>query len=141
MAAYTEEEYRSEIREKVNLCYSIAGIARSKKMDIKDTVEIPLANDMADRIEELLEIKGISVEIRKLSETMAREEVALEMAKRIADQNRDKGTDRAVDMAVRAGLAILTEGILVAPLEGISKVTVGKITMAVNMCLLFTPDP
>lgn len=126
MATYTEDAYRKEIKEKVDLCYEIAGIARSRKMDIKDTVEIPLANDMADRIEELLEIRGISGEIRKLSETMAREEVALEMAKRIADKNRDKGTDKAVDMAVRAGLAILTEGILVAPLEGISKVTIGK---------------
>ncbi len=126
MPSYTEEDYKFEIKRKVDLCYTIAKDARSRGMDIRDIVEIPLANDMADRIEELLEIKGISNEIRTLSETMAREEVALEMAKRIADQNSDKGKDRAVDMAVRAGLAILTEGILVAPLEGISKVNIGK---------------
>ncbi|MCL4323553.1 MAG: DNA polymerase II large subunit [Candidatus Thermoplasmatota archaeon] len=122
----SEKEYQNLIRTKVNQCYDIAKIARSKGLDINERVEIPLANDMADRIGELLDLKGISQEIRDLSLTMSREEVALEMAKRTAQKYSQYGPDKAVDMSVRVGLAILTEGILVAPLEGISRVTIGK---------------
>ncbi|MHB1440386.1 MAG: DNA polymerase II large subunit [Cuniculiplasma sp.] len=126
MPAINEEEYHTLIREKVRECYVIAEAARSKGMDVTDRIEIPLANDMADRIGELLNLRDISQEIRDLSLTMSREEVALEMARRISEKYSSQGKEKAVDMAVRVGLAILTEGILVAPLEGISKVTVGR---------------
>ena len=125
MSTLDEEAYHQEISKKVEVCYDVAKIARSKNKDIRDFVEIPLANDMADRIEELLEIKGISGEIRDLSKDTSREEVALIMAKKIAERYSSNGKDKAVDMAVRSGLAILTEGILVAPLEGISRVSIG----------------
>ena len=125
MSTLDEEAYHQEISKKVEVCYDVAKIARSKNKDIRDFVEIPLANDMADRIEELLEIKGISSEIRDLSKDTSREEVALIMAKKIAERYSSNGKDKAVDMAVRSGLAILTEGILVAPLEGISRVSIG----------------
>ncbi|MGP6220465.1 DNA polymerase II large subunit [Caldiplasma sukawensis] len=122
----SEEEYKRNLYSDVQECYEIARIARKKGMDILEDVEIPLANDMADRIEELIGIRGISKEIRELSQTMSREEVSIEMAKRIASRLRDQGVEKALDGAVRTGLAILTEGILVAPLEGISSVKIGK---------------
>ena len=126
MATISETDYQLLVRKKVNECYDVARVARSRGLDITDRVEIPLANDMADRIGELLNLKDISQEIRDLSLTMSREEVALEMAKRTAQKYSGEGMDKAVDMSVRVGLAILTEGILVAPLEGISRVTIGK---------------
>ena len=117
MPAISEEEYHTLIGEKVRECYVIAEAARSKGMDVTDRIEIPLANDMADRIGELLNLRDISQEIRDLSLTMSREEVALEMARRISEKYSSQGKEKAVDMAVRVGLAILTEGILVAPLS------------------------
>jgi DNA polymerase II large subunit len=126
MPPIDEKKYQQEIKEKVDLCYDIAGKARAMGRDVTNKIEIPLANDMADRIEELLNVKGLSGEIRELSLNMTREEVALEMARRVAEKTAKEGKEKAVDIAVRTGLAILTEGILVAPLEGISKVTIGK---------------
>ncbi len=88
----------------------------------------PLASDMADRVEELISIPGIAAEIRELGgEKMSREEVAIEMARRVASRlSGQGGTEAALDKAVRVGLAILTEGILVAPLEGIGGVYISK---------------
>lgn len=126
MSPWSEEEYKENIRAKVEECYRIGIEARSRGKDVTERVEIPLANDMADRVEELLGIKGIGKEIRELSQKMSREEVSLEMAKRIAAKFEDQGKEMALDKAIRAGLAILTEGILVAPLEGISQVNIGK---------------
>lgn len=58
---------------------------------------------------------------------MSREEVAIEMARRVASRlSGQGGTEAALDKAVRVGLAILTEGILVAPLEGIGGVYISK---------------
>ena len=126
MSSWSEEEYQKNIKAKVEECYRIGIEARSRGKDVTERVEIPLANDMADRVEELLGIKGISREIRELSQTMSREEVSLEMAKKIAAKFADQGKEVALDRAIRAGLAILTEGILVAPLEGISQVNIGR---------------
>ncbi len=77
------------------------------------------------RVEKLLshlKVDGISEEIRTLAATLPREEVAVRIARRLAsDPNRGDATTR-VDVALRVGLAILTEGILVAPLEGLAEV-------------------
>ena len=119
------EGYRKYISERVKQAYDVAQEARSKGLDVSDHVEIPLASDMAERIEALIGIKGIAQEIRDLSSRMSREEVSLEMSRRIAAMFRDNRKE-ALDKAIRVGLAILTEGILVAPLEGIADVYIGK---------------
>ena len=73
------------MKERVEECYSIAEQCRSKGFDVKDFVEIPLAADMAERVEELLSIKGIAQDIRDLSGQMSREEVSLEMSSFLED--------------------------------------------------------
>ena len=108
--------------------YKVAEQARHVGFDPEVVPEIPRAQDMAMRVEKLLAhlgIEGISAEIRTLAETMPREEVALTIARRIArDPARGESTAARVDAALRVGLAILTEGILVAPLEGLAEVHV-----------------
>ncbi|MGI0150883.1 MAG: DNA polymerase II large subunit, partial [Thermoplasmata archaeon] len=55
----------------------------------------------------------------------SREGVAVEMVRRLArDTARASAPGARLDMALRVGLAILTEGILVAPLEGLTEVRV-----------------
>ncbi|MEM0140295.1 MAG: DNA polymerase II large subunit [Ferroplasma sp.] len=117
------DKYNEMLRKKVNDCYAIATEARSLGKDVSTEVEIPLANDMAERVEELIHIKGIAGDIRKLSKTMSREEVSLQISKQVADLLKADRRE-ALDKSVRVGLAILTEGILVAPLEGIKEVNI-----------------
>ncbi len=119
------EEYRQRITADVKRCFSMAERARSLGRDVSDHVEVPLASDMAERIEALIGITGIADTIRDLSSRMSREEVSLEVSRQVARIYKDNKKE-ALDKSIRVGLAILTEGILVAPLEGIADVYIGK---------------
>ncbi len=120
------EAYFRRIEDSVDRAYAVAEAARRKGLDPTLAPEIPRAQDMAGRVEKLLahlDIAGISEEIRALAQQMPREEVAVEITRRIArDTTRAGGLVQRVDAALRVGLAILTEGILVAPLEGLAEV-------------------
>jgi len=122
------ESYFRTVESEVDRAYAIAEKARHVGYDPEIVPEIPRAQYMAMRVEKLLShlgIEGISTEIRALGETLPREEVALTIARRIAgDATRGDSTAARVETALRVGLAILTEGILVAPLEGLAEVHV-----------------
>ncbi len=120
------EEYSRAIESTVDRAYEVAVRARREGLDPQTSPEIPRAQDMASRVEKLLAhlgIDGISEEIRTLAATMPREEVAVAVTRRLArDPSRGGSVAARVDAALRVGLAILTEGILVAPLEGLAEV-------------------
>ena len=122
-------EYFGELKDKIDLCYSIASHARKKGFDPELEVEIPQALDLASRVEQLVGPKGIAPKIRLATKKIRnRELVSLEIAKEIVKDKKYnfKSTEDAIDQAIRTGLAILTEGVLVAPLEGIAEVRTGK---------------
>ena len=122
------EEYFNGLFAEADRCYGIARKARSRGLDPEVFVEIPRAEDLASRCEKLLEawhVDGVAERIRELSKSHNREEVSLLIAKEMATQPA-KTREEAIDRAVRVGLAVLTEGILVAPLEGIAGVKVGR---------------
>lgn len=122
-------DYFKELSDKKDECYVIAEKARSKGKDPETFVEIPQAEDLASRVEKLLadwDVEGIAKDIRELSEEYGnRELVSLVVARKVAGIQ--KGTrEQRIDRAVRVGLAVLTEGILVAPLEGIADTKIGR---------------
>ncbi|HTW76743.1 MAG TPA: DNA polymerase II large subunit [Thermoplasmata archaeon] len=120
------EVYFRAIESEVDRAYAVAVRARQEGYDPEVVPEIPRAQDMASRVEKLLAhlgIDGIAAEIRSLAARMPREEVAIAIARRLATDPARGGTvAERVDAALRVGLAILTEGILVAPLEGLAEV-------------------
>jgi len=122
------ETYFRAVESEVDRAYRVAERARSEGLDPQTSPEIPRAQDMASRVEKLLAhlgIEGISSEIRELAARMPREEVAVAIARRLAtDERSGRSVAERVDAALRVGLAILTEGILVAPLEGLAEVHV-----------------
>ncbi|HTT25835.1 MAG TPA: DNA polymerase II large subunit [Thermoplasmata archaeon] len=120
------DEYFRSIESEVDRVYERGEEARRTGIDPQTRTEIPRAQDMASRVEKLLQhlpVQGIAAEIRTLAETEPREEVALRIARRLAaDPTRGETLEARLDCALRVGLAILTEGILVAPLEGLAEV-------------------
>lgn len=122
------ESYTRAIEAEVDRAYEVAGRARAEGFDPELVPEIPRAEDMAMRVEKLLghlHVAGISTEIRELARVLPREEVAVTLVRRIAsDASRGGSVAERVETALRVGLAILTEGILVAPLEGLAEVHV-----------------
>ncbi|MDR2866340.1 MAG: DNA polymerase II large subunit [Methanomassiliicoccaceae archaeon] len=117
------QSYFSELNRKNDICYSIARRARGKGLDPQPRIEIPQAEDLASRVEKLLAdygVEGVSDDIRRLTEEYKnREVVSLMIAKEIAKRPAES-REKAIDRAIRVGLAVLTEGILVAPLEGLA---------------------
>jgi DNA polymerase II large subunit len=122
------EEYFSSLQRQVDACYEVARRARMKGFDPELDVEIPQAQDLAARVEKLLvdwDVEGVASRIRELSTDHNREEVSILIAKEYAKLPA-KSREFAIERAVRVGLAVLTEGILVAPLEGITGASVGR---------------
>ena len=119
------KRYFENLENKADEIYRIAREARGMGFDPEVDVEIPRAKDLALRVEELTGVNGVAEEIRNLSsETDDRGSIAILMAKKIARKYKNK--NEALEKAIRVGLAILTEGILVAPLEGIADVKIKK---------------
>lgn len=118
--------YAETIDAAVDRAYAVARSARAVGLDPEPQPEIPPAQDMSSRVEKLLghlPLAGIAEEIRDRARTLPREEVAVEMVRTIVhDPRRGGSVEARLDAALRVGLAILTEGILVAPLEGLAEV-------------------
>ncbi len=128
-ASTTMRTYFSQLQKEIDICYTIANLARKKGKDPELTVEIPQALDLAARVEQLVGPKDIAKIIRRETKIIEnRELVSLEIARQIVGGKiyKFKTVEAALDQAVRTGLAILTEGVLVAPLEGIAEVKLGS---------------
>jgi len=128
---YSQEmaNYFSELNAKKDEIYELATKARAMGFDPEDYVDVPQAEDLASRCEELLKdynVKGVAEVIRqKTLEAGNREVACLLTAKEVATWPAES-LEQALDRATRVGLAVLTEGILVAPLEGIAETRIRK---------------
>ncbi|MBS3816120.1 MAG: DNA polymerase II large subunit [Candidatus Thermoplasmatota archaeon] len=117
------KEYFQNLEDEAENCYELAEKARSLGYDPEEEVEIPRAEDLALRAEELTEVENTAEKIRELSEKYDRGEVSIRIAKEVASREKGSVSERLED-AIRIGLAVLTEGILVAPLEGIGGIEI-----------------
>ena len=121
--------YFDNLRAGLQRELDLAGEARKRGEDPHPYVEIPLANDLADRVENLIGIKGVAARVRELSQTIGnREEVALRIGKEIAEGKVGGITSReeAVEAAIRVSMAVITEGVVAAPLEGVVGIKIDK---------------
>src|SRR2546427_4171052 len=128
IASEEVRSYFAMLAEQVTSTYAVARVARSRGFDPELDVETPLTDDLASRVERLLEnyeVEGVARRIRELAKHNDREELAILVAKEMAVQPA-ASREKAVERAVRVGLAILTEGVLVAPLEGLAAVKIKR---------------
>jgi DNA polymerase II large subunit len=105
--------------------YDISEKAREKGLDPALKPECKVARDLADLVEGLVGPKGVAESIRKLSEKLPREELAFKIAEEIVyGKFGHMEAEAAADQAIRTALAILTEGLTAAPLQGVAKVKI-----------------
>lgn len=123
-----QEAYFRKLEAEFIRCRDIATVARSRGYDPSFKVEIPSATDLADRVEVLMGVEGLAVHIRHCEKKMSREEASLQVAADIAEGlvGKFKNQEEAIQCAVRTAVAVLTEGVVAAPLEGISQVSLAK---------------
>ncbi len=119
--------YREELEKGLERELEIATEARSKGLDPDTKVEIQITDGMAERVEAITSIKGISRRIKEL-EGKEREEIALIIGMDIAEGRLGEGKRgvEAIELAVRAAVAIITEGVVAAPIEGISRIEASR---------------
>jgi DNA polymerase II large subunit len=120
---------RAEITKRVDELYFIANMARAKGYDPSPEVEIRRAKNLASRVEELVGPRGIAKELNSLFRENDREESSIIVAKKIIGgefSDRKESRMELLQQALRTSLGVLTEGVLVAPIEGISGVAVGR---------------
>ncbi|MFT4944768.1 MAG: DNA polymerase II large subunit, partial [Halovenus sp.] len=121
-----EERYFREIETELEAALELANEARERGDDPEPTVEIPVAKDMADRVENILGIDGVADRVRDLEGERSREEAALVLVEdfvegTVGDYDTQAGK---IEGAVRTAVALLTEGVVAAPIEGIDRVEI-----------------
>lgn len=121
------EKYLAGLQEGLQQAMDVAGRARAAGIDPRTVVEIPVASDLADRVEALLGIRGIAARIREMEGQMSREEVALHIGDDFVQRRfGEESNEEILDHAIRTAMAVLTEGVVAAPTEGIAKVGIGR---------------
>ncbi len=120
--------YYSVLSEDTYKIFERAADAKSTLVDSSGMVEPKIAFDLADRVAKMHDI-DISDPLRDLLQTNGKELSALIMSEEIARGKylpQDATLEERLDLAVRVGLAVVTEGVTIAPLQGISEVTIKK---------------
>ncbi len=122
------EGYFDFLEERLDEAYEVAEEARSKGLDPEEEPEIPLAEDLAARVESLTGPEGVAQAIRNLEEDYSREDLSFKIAEMIVnDEFGHLSDEEASEQAVRTSLAIITEGVAAAaPIEGITHVEIKK---------------
>ncbi|ESP89582.1 DNA polymerase II large subunit [Candidatus Halobonum tyrrellensis] len=119
-----DERYFTRIEDRLDEAFERAEAARARGRDPATEIEIPVARDMADRVENILGIPGVAERVRELEGEMSREEAALELVTDFVDGTVGEYDSREgkIEGAVRTAVALLTEGVVAAPIEGIDRV-------------------
>jgi DNA polymerase II large subunit len=122
------DEYRryvTSLEDELNNVYNVAKEAREKGLDPALIPEIDVAKDLAELVEGLVGPPGVAESIRDLSKKLPREELAFKIAEHIVyGKYGHMGAGEAAEQAIRTTLAILTEGITAAPLQGVARVAI-----------------
>ncbi len=119
------QTYTSDLENQLQHIYDVAMQARRKGFDPADSPEIDIARDLAGLVEGLVGPPGVSDSIRDLSKSLSREELAFKIAEQVIyGRFKHFKPQEAAEQAIRTALAILTEGITAAPIQGVARVVV-----------------
>jgi len=118
-------QYAKSLEDQLEQLYSISEKAREKGYDPTLEPECKVAKDLADLVEGLVGPKGVAESIRELSAKLPREELAFKITEEVIyGKFGHMEPEPAAEQAIRTALAILTEGLTAAPLQGVAKVKI-----------------
>lgn len=131
------QEYFDGINIELNKAMLVANTARSLNLDPEPKVDIPIARNMAERVEGLISVvaPGLSgsnmtkrIEELEMQYGVSAWEVSLIIAEEVAKEKFCKFKDKkeAIEIGIRVGMAYSTAGIVAAPLEGFIEIRIKK---------------
>ena len=121
-------DYYSNLSTESYTIFEKAAEAKSTLVDSSGISEPKIAFDLADRVAKMHDI-DIADPLRELLKIHGKELSALILSKELALGKYalpNATLEDKLDLAVRVGLAIVTEGVTIAPLQGISEVKIKK---------------
>ncbi|MBD3361437.1 DNA polymerase II large subunit [Candidatus Woesearchaeota archaeon] len=133
------QKYFEELKKEVQKQHNIATKARSKGYDPAKTVEVKLAENMAERVVGLISVLAPQIEGSGTVERIIELEkkygaldwrVSLQIALEIAQEKfcKFKTKEEAIDIGIRTGFAYSTVGVVSSPLDGFIGIDIKKRT-------------
>lgn len=146
------EEYFDQMEKDLRVCYDLAQEAKKKGIDPEDHVEVPLAKNMAERVEGLISVvspqivgSGVSKRINQLEKKYGSLDwrISLIIAEEIALEKFCKFKDKleAMEIGIRVGIAYHTMGTVSSPLEGFVQLKVRKTRDGKEYLAMFFSGP
>ncbi|MFH1239782.1 MAG: DNA polymerase II large subunit [Candidatus Diapherotrites archaeon] len=124
------KKYYEHLAEKMSDNYNIAKEAKEKGLDISTDIETTPALDLADRTETIIGPPGIGARYRTVMKEMKnnRELTIFKIFKELIEQEWYKIPDDAerITQAIKTALVLNTEGVVVAPLDGVPRVEINS---------------
>ncbi len=131
------QRYFTDIQKEVEDMYVVANHAKARGHDPEHFVDIPLARNMAERVEGIIvpvapqiKGKGISTRIEELEKQFGKLDwrVALTIGLEVAKQKfcTFETELKAMEVGIRVGIAYLTLGVVASPLEGFTELKLKK---------------
>ncbi len=118
-------QYVTDLEAELDGLYRLTERAREKGLDPSLKPECKVAKDLADLVEGLVGPKGVAESIRELSSKLPREELAFKVTEQIVyGKFGHLEPEPAAEQAIRTALAIFTEGLTAAPIQGVAKVRI-----------------
>jgi len=139
------EQYHALLKQNFDSAYALAQQARAKGFDPSDSVETIPAQDVAARVEGIVGPKGIAASIRALTGKDP-QMIAYEISKHILEGKHlppgaKQEPEKIIEQSIRTAVAILTEGVLVAPTEGITRVKIRQNPDGSNYLAMYFSGP
>ena len=117
--------YVAQLEHNLQKMYKLSERARSEGLDPSLKTECVIAKDIADLVEGLVGPKEVAVSIRELAGTLQREDIAFKIAEEIVyGKFGHMEPETAAEQAIRTALAIFTEGLTAAPIQGVAQVKI-----------------
>jgi DNA polymerase II large subunit len=120
------KDYNKIIIEELLNAYNKGLLARKKGLDPSENIETEIAYDLSDRVERMFNLP-VANRLRELLSNHRTEYSALKLAEEVSlGKFGYFETEESLNLGIRIGLAIVTDGITVAPIQGISSVNIKK---------------
>lgn len=144
-------DYFASLDKDINKAFIIANNARKLCYDPEDKVEILTAENMSERVERLISTVAPQIKNSGLIKRMQELEtkygqdwrVAFTVALEVAQEKFCKFKDKkeAMEIALRVGLAYITNGIVASPLEGFTRLDLRKTMKGEEYFALYFSGP
>ncbi|MGI0083508.1 MAG: DNA polymerase II large subunit [Nitrososphaerales archaeon] len=116
--------YQNTLEKGLERAFTLSNSMRNQGLDPSNSVESFIATDLADRVAKLLGAPIVD-RLRSLTMEERTEQAALTIATEVASGKYSIAEGQTpAEAAVRIGLAVVTDGVTVAPLQGVSAVTI-----------------